>query len=127
MRRILRHSIRTSIVIAAFLPLGAYAAPYLPTLTGERFVRDMLAEPDSGAASMRRERAMGYMDGVMDGTASLLWCPAGQKVAHELSYVAAEEMKKLPSDQLRKSAAPLAVAVLAKLYPCPANARGGTS
>ena len=127
MRRISRQSIHTLIVIAAMAPLGTHAAPYLPTLTGEKFVRDMLAEPDSGAASMRRERAMGYMDGVMDGTASLLWCPAGQKVAHELSFVAAEEMKKLPADQLRKSAAPLAVAILAKLYPCPASAKGLTS
>lgn len=127
MLRIHSQALRNLTVIAALIPFGVHAAPYFPILTGEKFVRDMLAEPDGGAASVRRERAMGYMDGVMDGTADLLWCPAGQKVAHELSYVAAEEMKKLPADQLRKSAAPLAVAVLAKLYPCPASAKGRTS
>lgn len=119
--------LRTLAMVAALMPAGVHAAPYFPTLTGETFVRDMLAAPDGGAASMRRERAMGYMNGVMEGTVSLLWCPAGQKVSHELSYVAAEEMKKLPPDQLKKSAAPLAVAVLAKLYPCPANPKGGTT
>jgi len=94
MRQLLWQSIRTSIVIAASVPVGTHAAPCLPILTGEKFVRDMLAEPDGGAASMRRECAIGCMDGLMDGTVSLLWCPAGQKVAHELSYIAAEEMKE---------------------------------
>ena len=97
--------------------------PISPTLTGEKFVRDMLAAPDNGAASMRRERAMGYMDGVMDGTAGLLWCPAGQHVGHELNYLAAEQMKSLPAEQLKKGAAPLVVAALAKIYPCPIKRR----
>lgn len=51
-------------LLAALLPVDVLAAPYIPTITGEKFVRDMLAAPDNGAASMRRERAMGYMDGV---------------------------------------------------------------
>ncbi|GEM_PF-1555099 len=111
-------------LLVAMLPVEATAAPYIPTLTGEKFVRDMLAAPDNGAASMRRERAMGYMDGVMDGTAGLLWCPAGQHVGHELSYLAAEQMKSLPADQLKKGAAPLVVAALAKIYPCPIKGSG---
>lgn len=110
-------------LLVAMLPVEVPAAPYIPTLTGEKFVRDMLAAPDNGAASMRRERAMGYMDGVMDGTAGLLWCPAGQHVGHELNYLAAEQMKSLPAEQLKKGAAPLVVAVLAKIYPCPTKGR----
>ncbi|MGF6274459.1 hypothetical protein ABIB38_002841 [Massilia sp. UYP11] len=110
-------------LLAALLPVELLAAPYTPTLTGEKFVRDVLAAPDNGAASMRRERAMGYMDGVMDGTVGLLWCPAGQHVGHELSYLAAEQMKSLPADQLKKGAAPLVVAALAKIYPCPVKGR----
>ena len=110
-------------LLAALLPVEVLAAPYIPTLTGEKFVRDMLAAPDNGAASMRRERAMGYMDGVMDGTVGLLWCPAGQHVGHELGYLAAEHMESLPKDQLKKRAAPLVVAALAKIYPCPAKGR----
>lgn len=110
-------------LLTALLPVEVLAAPYIPTLTGEKFVRDMLVSPDNGAASMRRERAMGYMDGVMDGTVGLLWCPAGQHVGHELSYLAAEQMEPMPADQLKKSAAPLIVAVLAKIYPCPTKGR----
>lgn len=110
-------------LLAALLPVEMLAAPYIPTLTGEIFVRDMLAAPDNGAASMRRERAMGYVDGIMDGTVGLLWCPAGQHVGHELSYLAAEQMETLPADQLKKGAAPLIVAALAKIYPCPTKER----
>lgn len=106
-------------LLAALLPVEVLAAPYIPTLTSEKFVRDMLAAPDNGAASMRRERAMGYMD----GTVGLLWCPAGQHVGHELSYLAAEQMESLPADQLKKGAAPLIVAALAKIYPCPTKGR----
>lgn len=92
-------------------------------MTGEQFVRDMRPLRDSDLASIRRERAMGYMDGVMDGTVGLLWCPAGQHVGHELSYLAAEQMETLPADQLKKGAAPLIVAALAKIYPCPTKER----
>ncbi|WP_273028253.1 Rap1a/Tai family immunity protein [Massilia timonae] len=110
-------------LLAVLLPVEAPAAPYIPTLTGEQFVREMLTALDNGTASMRRERAMGYMDGVMDGTAGLLWCPAGKHVGNELSYLAAEKMKSLPAEQLKKGAAPLIVAALAKIYACPVKGR----
>lgn len=110
-------------LMTALLPAEVFAAPYTPIFTGERFVRDMLAAPDNGAASMRRERAMGYMDGVMDGTVGLLWCPSHQHVSHELNYLAAEQMQALPAAQLKKSAAPLALAILAERYPCPRKGR----
>lgn len=125
MARKMRMATCATALLAALLPVEVLAAPYIPTLTGEKFVRDMLAAPDNGAASMRRERAMGYMDGVMDGTVGLLWCPAGQHVGHELSYLAAEQMESLPADQLKKGAAPLIVAALAKIYPC--RTKGRTS
>lgn len=112
-----------ALVLAALFPSAALAAPAIPAVTGETFVRDMLAAADGGPASMRRERAIGYMDGVMDATSGARWCPAGRQVAHELSYVAAEEMKRLPPDQLKGNAAPLALSVLARFYPC--AAKGG--
>ncbi|QYG02416.1 MULTISPECIES: hypothetical protein [Massilia] len=54
---------------------GAPQSPHVPAMTGEQFVRDMRPLPDSDLASIRRKRAMGYMDGVMDGTAGVRWCP----------------------------------------------------
>lgn len=104
---------------------GAPQSPYVPAMTGEQFVRDMRPLPDSDLASIRRERAMGYMDGVLDGTAGVLWCPAERHVAHELGYEATDQMRRLPPEQLKGSAATLALAVVSKLYPCPKS--GGKS
>ena len=112
---------RALILLAALVPIGLPAAPYLPAMTGERFVRDIMAMPDGNLASMRRDRAMGYMDGVMDGTVGVRWCPPGQQAAHEISYVAAEQMQRLPAEKLRGNAAALALAVVSKIYPCTAQ------
>ncbi|WP_314443026.1 Rap1a/Tai family immunity protein [Massilia timonae] len=98
---------------------GAPQSPHVPAMTGEQFVRDMRPLPDSDLASIRRERAMGYMDGVLDGAAGVRWCPAGDHVPHELGYEAADHMRRLPPEQLKGSAATLAIAVVSKLYPCP--------
>ena len=97
----------------------AQASPHPPGMTGEQFVRDMRSLPESDLASIRRERAMGYMDGVLDGTVGVRWCPAGHHVAHELGYEAAEHMRRLPPAQLKGSAAALALSVVSRLYPCP--------
>lgn len=101
---------------------AAQAAPaYQAHMTGAQFARDMLAEPDGGANSMRRERAMGYMDGVMDAAAGMIWCPAGRAVPHEMAYVAAEELQKAARtdpERLKGSAAILVLSVLGRLYPC---------
>lgn len=95
---------------------GAPAHP--PAMTGEQFVRDMRPLPESDLASIRRERAMGYMDGVLDSTIGVRWCPTSPHAAHELSYEAAEQMRRLPPQQLKGSAAALALAVVSRLYPC---------
>ena len=110
--------LQAATLLGALVPATVMAAPYLPTVTGERFVHDMLATQDSDQAAFRRERMIGYMDGVLDGTAGVRWCPAGSEVAHELSFVAAEEMKKLAPAQLKGSAASLILVVLSRLYPC---------
>lgn len=107
------------ILLLALVPLGASAEPHPPAMTGEQFVRDMVAMPKNDLASLRRERAMGYMDGLLDGTVGVRWCPNGQPVAHELSYEAAEQMKRLPPHQLTGSAAELALSMVSKIYPCP--------
>lgn len=88
-------------------------------MTGDQLVRDMLADPnDDKFNSVRRERAMGYIDGVLDSTIGVRWCPAGQPVPHELNYVVAEDMARMPSAKLKSSAAALVVATLARHYPC---------
>lgn len=108
-----------ALVLAWSLPAtGAPAAPHAPAMTGEQFVRDMRAMPKTDVASIRRERAMGYMDGVLDGAIGVRWCPAGHHAALELGYEAAEQMRKLPPEELKGSAAALALMVVSKIYPC---------
>lgn len=103
------------------LVAGARGAPvYRPNLTGEQFVRDMQADPAVGRNSINRERAMGYMDGVMDASAGVRWCPAGKDVPHELNYVVTEDMQTLSPTRLKGGAAALMLEALGRRYPCAA-------
>lgn len=93
--------------------------PYHPHMTGSQLVRDMLADPAEGQHnSVRRERAMGYIDGVMDAAAGLRWCPAWKPVPHELNYVVVEDVSRMSPDKLKGDAAALVLATLGRLYPC---------
>lgn len=105
-------------LILALLAARAGAAPdYRAHMTGTQLVRDMLAEPGVGLNSIRRQRAMGYIEGVADASAGVRWCPAGKLVPHELPYVVVEEVAKMTA-QLEGDASALVLAVLARLYPC---------
>lgn len=97
------------------------AAPQQPRakVTGAALVRDMLARPkDDAINNFRRERAMGYIDGVMDAGVGHRWCPAGRQIPHELNYLVIEEMARLPAAALKGNAASLVAAALAREYPC---------
>jgi len=96
----------------------ASASPaYRAHMTGAQLVRDMLADPTEGLNTFRRERAMGYIDGVADAAAGMRWCPAGKPVPHELPYVVVEEVAKM-TGQLAGDASALVLAALGRLYPC---------
>jgi hypothetical protein len=100
----------TVAVLALACALGssmAQAAPHRANMTGGQLVHDILAAPDGGLNSIRRERAMGYMDGVMDAAAGLPWCPARQALPHELNYLVVEDMQPLGPDQPKGNAAVL--------------------
>lgn len=112
----LRHAVVAFVLVAASAPAAPTA--YRPSMTGAQLVRDMQAEPGVGLNSIRRERAMGYIAGVMDATAGRVWCPAGQAIPHELNYSVVEHMARMRPDQLKGDAAPLVLAALAKFFPC---------
>lgn len=111
----------TVLAVGMLLPPAATAAPHRPPMTGQQLVRDMLADPREGYNSIRRERAMGYMDGVMDATAGTTWCPAGRDVPHELNYLVVEGMARLSADQLKGDAMSLVADGLRRAYPCEAK------
>lgn len=112
---------RTTLLFALALPAMATAATptYRPYMTGVQLVRDVQAEPGKGSNSIRRERAMGYIEGVADASAGLSWCPAGKPLPHELPYIVAEEVAKMTGQQ--GGAASLVLSALGKLYPCRAG------
>lgn len=104
--------------LAPALVSAAAGPSHRAQMTGEQLEHDMLSAPDGGLNSMRRERAMGYLDGVMNATAGRCWCPPRSSVPHELNYVVTEEMQRLNSARLKGAAADLAVEVLGRHYPC---------
>ena len=109
------------LLLTASFPISQYAqatAPYRPRLTGEQLVRDMTADPFVGANGIQRQRAMGYIEGVMDAFVGKQWCPAGKAVPHELNYLLTEDIARLDATLLKEEAAALLVAALAKQYPC---------
>src|SRR5438128_1030154 len=99
--------------------VGAAPRQHRPQVTGAELVRDMLADPFADDANnIRRERAMGYIDGVMDAGAGLQWCPAGKAVPHELNYLVIEEISSMPAAKLNGNAATLVLGALARQFPC---------
>jgi hypothetical protein len=119
-------SVKAAVTALRTVTLGLLAAEtrgmpaYRPNMTGEQLVRDMLADPAVGRNSIKRERAMGYMDGVMDASAGVRWCPAGTNTPHELNYVVAEETQTLSPARLKGGAAALMLEALGRHYPCAA-------
>jgi len=105
------------VAIPALSALAFAAPPYRFHMTGAQLVRDMLAEPGEGLNAFRRERAMGYIDGVADASVGLHWCPIGKPVPHELPYLVVEEVEKM-KDKLADDASALVLSALGKLYPC---------
>lgn len=112
----MRTILLASALLAAATPTGA-APVYRAHMTGVQLVRDMMAEPGEGLNSMKRERAMGYIEGIADASTGVRWCPAGKPVPHELPYVVVEEVDKMKG-HITGDASSLVLAALAKLYPC---------
>lgn len=111
------------IAAAACSAVKAAEPLYRPKMTGEQLVTDVRADLSVGHNPVLRGRAMGYIAGIMDLAAGRYWCPAGKKVSHELDYLVVEAIENLPPAELKRDAAPLVVAVLAKKYPCLAGGK----
>lgn len=110
---------RLAVLVLGLLAAQAGAAPiYRANMTGAQLVHDMLADPMVGDNPRHRERAMGYIDGVMDASAGVHWCPARKTIPHELNYLVVEGIAAMAQARQKGSAAALIQAVLAEKYPC---------
>lgn len=112
-----------TIALLMIMVHAADAATYTASTTGAQVVQDMLADPVVTLNAVKRERMMGYLDGVMDATVGIAWCPARKAVPHEMNYLVTEEISKLNADALKGNAVPLVTAALRKMFPCVAGSK----
>lgn len=108
--------------LALALPLVAQAAPYIPSLTGDQFVKLMTrSEPPTQYDHGHRERAYSYLDGARDAQEGRTWCDVHQLKTPDMAYELADEISKLPAADRKNRAATLILQLLHKKYPCPAG------
>jgi hypothetical protein len=106
-----------------FVGQAVGAATYRPSMTGKELVRDMMADPAVTLNAVKRERAIGYLDGIMDATVGSRWCPDRKAVPHELNYLVTEALSNLSAKELDGNAMPLVTAALGKRFPCAAESK----
>ena len=115
----MKRELALALIVTAAQVAAAPPAPYHPHMTGSQLVRDLLGDPAANPLnSVRRERAMGYIHGVMDAAAGTRWCPAGKTVPHGLNYAVVDELSVISPEKLTGDASTLVLATLARLYPC---------
>lgn len=70
------HRFRVAALTLLFAATNVEGAAYRAATTGRQLVQDMQADPSVALNSFKRARAMGYLDGIMDATVSVEWCPS---------------------------------------------------
>lgn len=110
---------RAPLAIAALAAATVSAAPYIPALTGDRFV-DLMRRPEPLSAYdyMQREKAYSYLDGVRDSAEGRVWCDVKQLKTPDLTYELADAIGKLPPAERKRNAADLLLDLLHHKYPC---------
>lgn len=103
----------------ALAPLAAAQEQAAPYMTGTQLMHDLLAEPAASVgAGSRRERALGYVDGVLDAANGQQWCPSHKAPSHEIHYLVIEDLMRLAPGDLAGNAAALVTGTMASRYPC---------
>ncbi len=118
------------LMIAASLALPCFAQPAkdITRLSGQELV-DLLAAPpgtfNTAQLSPREQYNHGiadaYIDGVLDATTGISWCPNRRYKPDTVEEKVIWGLRKLPADTLKRAAAPLIIDILRPLLPCPAK------
>lgn len=116
----LRNATVASLSVGLMLSASSASAAgnYRSHWTGAQLVRDMQADPRIDINMVRRERAMGFLEGISDATVARDWCPASTAIPHELNFLLVERVARFSPARQKGDAAPLVVAALAAAYPC---------
>lgn len=104
-------AMRPFFVLAAFCLSSAYvhAYPAAPRLSGAQLLAYF--EQD-------QRYAKGYLAGVADAAQGRLWCDTGKVKTVELDGIVIAGLKALSERQRQDDAARLALAILARRFPC---------
>lgn len=132
------------LVLALAVPCGAQPVAPASQVTGERLVKLMghmnPAAVSWSPASPSRSRAIaadyldmsngefvrGFIEGVRAATEGKAWCARVpvRPLPHEMDADARHALQRMPTAQLRRSAADLITEVWRARWPCPAGERG---
>lgn len=116
-------------LLLVVLPGTALTSPYAYSITGDMLVRmhegpaEQRGELLKGDAYVEREKARGYIAGVMDMTHGSSWCAVGNMPPHEVSADVVDVIARLKPKDLEGGAAPLVAGALRKLFPCSTGRR----
>jgi len=103
---------------------SAVGGTSVPRMTAIELVQAFMGPPDvpvlmqDAQAHMNRRAAEGYLNGVADSTQGTLWCDKQQVKSGEINAFVVAELRKLPEDQLKVSAARLVAPILKRRFPC---------
>ncbi|NHZ43390.1 Rap1a/Tai family immunity protein [Massilia aquatica] len=108
------------------LPCLAQTPKDITRLTGQQLV-DLLAVPsgtlNTAQLSPREQHnhriADAYIDGVLDATTGIGWCPNKRYKPDTIEEKVIWGLRKLSAESLQRAAAPLILEILRPLLPCP--------
>ncbi len=100
---------RLFFVLAAFCLSCAHAWPTAPRLTGAQLLAQVKQDP---------RYASGYLAGAADAAQGRLWCDTGRVKSVELDGLVIAGLKAASEKERQGDAARLAVAILARRFPC---------
>ncbi|VWD63320.1 Rap1a/Tai family immunity protein [Burkholderia contaminans] len=111
--------IRNVVILASLsASIGTATAAAVSRVDGVRLLDDMNRSDNSPYADAQRHAMAGYLAGVADATEGKEWCDHGRVKPGEIDSEVIGDLRKLPRDALKASAARLVTHVLQQKYPC---------
>lgn len=90
----------------------------IPRLTANELVERMNKTDERDRTILEKNHIWGYMAGVADASQGSKWCDPGNVKRDEIDSYVLGELRKVPKDQSRVSAATLITELLNKRFPC---------
>lgn len=108
------------LVVLSLLANGCMASGFksVPRLTAYDLVERMSKTDERDSTILEKNHISGYMAGVADASQGSKWCDPGNVKRDEIDSFVLGELRKIPKDQSRMSAATLITELLKQRFPC---------